>query len=234
LTSEETAVIAALFDLDGTLYTGHIWQDLARHHWKARRHRRWVAAYLAWNMAPFPVYKLGMLSRTTYFQIWGETMGWMLRGWPLAEAQALFERLADEQVAPNVRPDILDRLVWHQEQGHLVALVSGTFAPLLEVIAQGLGVGHAIGTPLEVKDGRYTGRILPPLCQGEGKPQRVRAYLAAQEVEIDWTASHAYADRDTDIPLLSMVGQAVAVYPDELLSAHARAESWAVIGGTEP
>lgn len=233
MTSGEPAVVAALFDLDGTLYTGHVWQDLARHHWKARRHRRWVAAYLAWNMAPFPVYKLGMMSKTAYFQIWGETMGWMLRGWPLAEAQALFEELADDQVMPNVRPDILERLVWHREQGHVVALVSGTFAPLLKTIARRLDVRHAVGTPLEVKDGHYTGRILPPLCQYDGKPQRVRAYFAEQEMEIDWMASHAYADRDTDIPLLSMVGDPVAVYPDEELLAHARAENWALIGETE-
>ncbi len=233
MTKRGTPVIAALFDFDGTLYTGHIWQDLARHHRRVRRHRRWVAAYLVWNMALFPMYRLRLLSKATYFQIWGETMGWLLRGWPLAEAQALFERLADEQVALNLRPDVLDRLVWHREQGHLVALVSGTFAPLLEVIARRLGVEHAIGTPLEVRDGRYTGRILRPLCQGEGKPERVQIYLAAQDVEVDWAASHGYADRDADIPMLSMVGQPVAVYPDELLLAHARAEGWPVIGGTD-
>jgi HAD superfamily hydrolase (TIGR01490 family) len=225
-------MIAALFDLDGTLYTGHIWQDLVRHHWAARRHRRWVAAYLTWNMAPLPLYRLGLMSRTTYFQIWGETMGWLLRGWPLAEAQALFEKLAEEQILPNVRSDVLDRLYQHRDQGHLVALVSGTFAPFLDVIAHRMGVQHAIGTPLEVRDGHYTGRIVPPLCQSEGKPQRAQAYLADQNVDIDWTASYAYADRDTDIPLLSLVGQPVAVYPDEMLLAHALSEDWPVIGGT--
>ena len=55
--------IAAFFDFDGTLYNGHIWQDLARHHWAARRHRRWVVAYVARNMAPFPLYKVGLLSQ---------------------------------------------------------------------------------------------------------------------------------------------------------------------------
>jgi HAD superfamily hydrolase (TIGR01490 family) len=225
-------MIAALFDLDGTLYTGHIWQDLVHHHLAARRHRRWVAAYLTWNMAPLPLYKLGLMGRATYFHIWGETMGWLLRGWTLAEAHALFEKLSDEQIVPNVRPDILDILQQHQDQGHLVALVSGTFAPFLEVIARRLGVQHAIGTPLEVRDGRYTGRIVQPLCQSEGKPQRAQAYLADRNVEIDWTASFAYADRNTDIPLLSLVGQPVAVYPDEMLLAHACSENWPVIGGT--
>jgi len=226
-------MIAALFDLDGTLYTGHIWQDLARHHWAARRHRRWVAAYLAWNMGLMPLYRLGLMSKATYFQIWGETMGWLLRGWSLAESLALFAKLTDEQIVPNVRPDILDCLHSHQAEGHLVALVSGTFAPFLEVIAHRLGVQHAIGTPLEVRDGHYTGRIVPPLCQSEGKPRRVRSYLADRDMEVDWPASYAYADRDADIPLLSLVGHPTVVYPDETLLAHAHAEAWPIIGGTE-
>jgi len=191
-----------------------------------------VAAYLIWNMALFPVYKLGLLSKRTYFRVWGQTMGWLLRGWSLVEAQVLFEVLTEEQVVPNVRADILERLHEHRDQGHLVALVSGTFAPFLEVIAHRLGVQHAIGTPLEVRDGRYTGHIVPPLCQSEGKPQRAQAYLAEQNVEIDWAASFAYADRDTDIPLLGLVGQPVAVYPDEMLLAHARDNDWPVIGDT--
>jgi HAD superfamily hydrolase (TIGR01490 family) len=224
-------MIAALFDLDGTLYTGHIWQDLVNHHRAARRHRFWVLAYLVRNMAPLPLYRLGIMSRASFFHAWGETMGWLLRGWSLDEAHALFEQLTEEQILPNLRPDVLQRLRQHQSAGHLVALVSGTFAPFLETIARRIEVPHAIGTPLEVRNGQYTGRIVPPLCQGEGKPSRVQSYLAGQHAEIDWRASFAYADRDTDLPLLALVRHPVAVYPDEALLAHARAQDWTVMGG---
>jgi putative phosphoserine phosphatase/1-acylglycerol-3-phosphate O-acyltransferase len=223
-------VITALFDFDGTLYTGHIWQDLVRQHWAARRHRRWAAAYVVRNMAPLPLYRLGWMSQATFFHAWGETMSWLLRGWTLDEAQTLFEHLTEEQIMPNLRPDLLEHLRQHQAEGHLVALVSGTFAPFLEVIAQRLDVPHAIGTPLEERDGRYTGRIIPPLCQGKGKPRRAQAYLVERDLEVDWAASFAYADRDTDVPLLDLVGQPVAAYPDEALLAHAQAQGWPVIG----
>jgi len=222
-------MITALFDFDGTLYTGHVWQDLVRHHWAARRSLFWVVAYMARNMAPLPLYKAGLMSRQAFYHTWGETMGWLLRGWTLAEAQALFDRLTEQQVVPNLRPDVLDRLRQHQAEGHLVALVSGTFAPFLEVIARRMEVPYAIGTPLEVRDGRYTGHIVPPLCQSKGKPQRVQTYLAERSLEVDWAASFAYADRDTDIPLLSLVGWPVAVYPDEVLLAHAQAHGWPVM-----
>jgi putative phosphoserine phosphatase/1-acylglycerol-3-phosphate O-acyltransferase len=210
-------MIAALFDFDGTLYTGHIWQDLVRSHWAARRHRRWVAAYLAWNMAPSPFYRLGLIDQEAYFRTWDE-------------AGALFEQLLEERIVPNLRPDVLARLHQHRAEDHVVALVSGTFTPFLELIAARIDVPHAIGTPLEVRDGRYTGRVVPPLCQGSGKPSRASAYLAGRGLDVDWAASFAYADRDTDLPLLNQVGHPVAVYPDEALLARAQAQGWPVIG----
>jgi HAD superfamily hydrolase (TIGR01490 family) len=227
------AVIAAFFDFDGTLYTGHIWQDLARHHRTARRQLFWLAAYVARNMALWPLYKLGLLGQTTFYGAWGETMGWLLRGWTVKEAQALFEELTAVQILPNLHGDVLARVRQHQAEGHLVALVSGTFAPWLEVVARRLELPHAIGTPLEMHDGRYTGRIVKPLCQGPGKLSRVQAYLAEHEFVVDWPASFAYADSGTDLLLMDRVGHPVAVYPDEVLLAHARSQGWTVLGQEE-
>jgi HAD superfamily hydrolase (TIGR01490 family) len=224
---------AALFDFDGTLYTGHIWQDLLRYHRTAKRHRGWVAAYLIWNLAPWPLYKLGLLSQVAYYRVWGETLGWLIRGWRVEEAQALFEQQTEEQILPNLRPDVLKRLRQHQAEGHLVALVSGTFAPWLEAVARRIDVAHAIGTPLEIRDGRFSGRIIPPLCQGPAKPRQVRIHLAAHGLEVDWAASYAYGDSGPDLYLLNEVGHPVAVYPDKVLLAHAQAQGWAVIGGAD-
>ncbi len=221
-------MIAAFFDFDGTLYTGHIWQDLVQHHWTARSHRRWVVAYVLRNMAPMPLFRLGWLSQEAYFQKWGETMAWLVRGWTVEEGQALFEQLTDRQILPNLRADIASQLKQHQTEGHLVALVSGTFAPWLEAVARRLGVPHVIGTPLKVRDGRYTGQIIPPLCQGVGKSSRVRDYVTERGLDIHWEASFAYADRISDLPLLSQVGRPVAVHPDEGLRAKAELEGWRI------
>ncbi len=224
-------MIAAFFDFDGTLYTGHIWQDLVRHHRLTRRHRHWVVAYVAWNMARFPLYRLGLLSQVAFYRTWGETMAWLLRGWTVDESQTLFDHLTDGQIMPNLRSDVMRYLREHQAQGHLVALVSGAFAPLLKSVARRLDIPHAIGTPLAVRDGRYSGRIVRPLCQGAGKPSRVKAYLAQEGLVIDWAASYAYADGATDLPLLSQVGHPVAIYPDETLLAQAQMHGWPIIGG---
>jgi putative phosphoserine phosphatase/1-acylglycerol-3-phosphate O-acyltransferase len=222
--------IAALFDFDGTLYTGHIWQDVARHHWATRRHRRWVVIYVARNMVPLPLYKLGLISQMAYYRLWGETMGWLLRGWTEQEGLDFFEQMTREPILPNLRPEMVERIRHHQAQGHLVALVSGTFSPWLEAVARQLDVPHAIGTPLELKNGRLTGRIVPPLCQGQGKLVRIRSYLAERGLDIDWRASYAYGDSGPDAVLLGAVGHPVAAYPDRALLARARAQDWPVMG----
>jgi HAD superfamily hydrolase (TIGR01490 family) len=156
-------------------------------------------------------------------------MAWLLRGWPIEEGQALFDRLTDKLIVPNLRREALDRLRDHQAKGHLVGLVSGTFAPWLATVASRLEVPHAIGTPLETREGRYTGRIIPPLCNGHDKLMRVQQYAGGQGIEIDWTASYAYGDRVSDVPLLAQVGHPVAVSPEPDLLAHAQASGWPVL-----
>jgi phosphoserine phosphatase len=50
----------------------------------------------------------------------------------------------------------------------------------------------------------------------------------SERIGIDLERSAAYSDSANDIPLLSLVGQPVAVNPDARLLAHARAQGWQV------
>jgi HAD superfamily hydrolase (TIGR01490 family) len=222
--------IAAFFDLDGTLYTGHIWKAITQHHRTHRKKLPFLLFFLLTHLGPWPLAKAGLLDKERYFRRWGENMAGMVGGFSRREAQRLFQWIWDHDVAHSLNPEAMSKLRWHQEQGHQAVLVSGTFQGLLEVIAQRLGVPHAVGTPLEVRGERYTGRIVPPFCFGPYKVQRAREFLEAAGWEIDFAASFAYADTIYDVPLLKSVGHPVAVCPDEELLAHARQKGWPVMG----
>jgi HAD superfamily hydrolase (TIGR01490 family) len=223
--------IAAFFDLDGTLYTGHIWKAITRHHWIHRKKLPFLLAFLVTNLGPWPLVKRGLLlDRERYFIRWGENMAGMVGGFSRQEAQGLFQWISEHDVAHSLYREAMSTLRCHQEQGHQVVLVSGTFQELLEVIAQGLEIPHAVGTPLEVRGERYTGRIVPPFCFGPYKVQRAKEFLETAGWEIDFASSFAYADTIYDVPLLESVGHPVAVCPDEELLAHARRRGWAVMG----
>ena len=221
--------IGVFFDLDGTLATVHVWQAITRHHRQKGVQRLALGWFLATHYPMFALYKMHLVSRTDAYSTWARDMAWLIGGMTLAQGQAVFDWVADAQVIPSCRPDMLAVLRDHQAQGHRVVLVSGTFQPLLETIAARLGVGECVGTLVEVRNGRYTGRALPPACLGPGKAVRLRQYLAAPGAVIDLTQSFAYADGEWDIPVLELVGHPVAVYPDGGLLAEARKRGWRVI-----
>jgi HAD superfamily hydrolase (TIGR01490 family) len=222
--------IAAFFDLDGTLYTGHIWKAIVSHHWIHRKKLPFLLAFLVTHLGPWPLVNAGLLDRKGYFIRWGENMAGMVGGFSRQEAQRLFQWIWDHDVAHSLYPEAISTLRWHQEQGHQVVLVSGTFQELLEVIAQGLEIPHAVGTLMEMRGERYTGRIVPPFCFGPYKVQRAEEFLESAGWEIDFASSFAYADTIYDVPLLESVGHPVAVCPDEELLAHAQQRGWPVMG----
>jgi HAD superfamily hydrolase (TIGR01490 family) len=229
-------VIAAFFDLDGTLSRVHVWQGLTRHHRQNRVMRLALWRFLIVHAPLYVGHGLHLVSKETAITAWARDMSWLVAGMPTSQAQAVFDWVADRQVAPSFRPDVVARLREHQASGHRVILVSGTLQPLLQTIAARLGVTECVGTLLEERGGRYTGRSLPPVCLGPGKVTRLRALLAFSSEPVDLAASFAYADSASDLPVLEMVGHPVAAYPDAGLRDLAIARGWPVIGdeGAEP
>ncbi|HHH83434.1 MAG TPA: HAD family hydrolase [Chloroflexi bacterium] len=228
MSGDITHRIAALFDLDGTLYTGHITLGVARHNRIRRANRLELFAYMAVHMPMWWLLKIAGVSESTLRGLWTRNLGWTVRGWTIREAEEAFSWITEQYVMPRVRPEILARLREHQSFGHRVILISGSFSPLLETTGRHLGVQETVGTPLAIQDGRYTGASELPVCQGAGKVARLENYLNGTG-EIYWPESYAYADSYTDLPLLEKVGHPVAVYPDQRLSAHAISRGWEII-----
>jgi HAD superfamily hydrolase (TIGR01490 family) len=217
---------SAIFDLDGTLCTNPTWKGLARYVKRHRRNRHIHYIFMALHMPFFYLHKARLISEGRARATWARNMTWMLRGMSLAEGHQVFDWIANEYLLPSRRPDVVSRLQEHRARGERVILLSGTFQPLLKIIAAHLGADVALGTQPEQQNGRYTGRALGPACQGEGKAVRLRAYLAEVGNDVDLSASSAYADSIFDLPVLEMVGHPVAVYPDERLGELAMQRGW--------
>jgi HAD superfamily hydrolase (TIGR01490 family) len=223
-------MIAAIFDLDGTLYTGHIGRGIARHHRTHRVKRLPLYVYMAAHMPLWWLQRVGLLSEATMRGPWIRHMGWTVRGWTPQEAAPAFTWIAQQYVQPLVRPDVMARLRDHQTAGQRVIIVSGTPAPLLAEIGRQFGVEETVGTPLLLRGGRYSGACELPVCQGPDKASRLEAYLRGSD-DVLWPQSYAYADSYSDVPLLERVGHPVAVYPDAQLAAHAERQGWEIMGG---
>ena len=221
-------MIIAVFDLDGTLYTGHIGRGIAENHQTHRTKRFLLYLYLSTHYPLWFLQKTGLVSDETGRSIWARDMGWLVRGWRPEEASAAFQWITVHYVIPRLRPDVIARLKSHQQSGHRLLLLSGTPTPLLTTIGHHLGIDEAVGTPLRIRNGRYTGGSEPPVCQGMNKVFRLERYLEETE-KIHWTESWAYADSYSDLPVLQRVGNPVAVYPDDPLASRAKELGWEII-----
>lgn len=221
-------MIIAVFDLDGTLYTGHIGRGIADHH-KAHRTKRFLLyLYLSTHYPLWFLQKSGLLSDETGRSIWARDMGWLFRGWRPEEADAASRWITKNYVIPRLRPNVMTRLENHRRSGHRLILLSGTPVPLLTAIGRELGIEDVVGTPLRIHNGRFTGTSENPVCQGVNKVLRLENDLTGIE-EVQWSESWAYADSYSDLPVLERVGHPVAVYPDSSLASLSMERGWEII-----
>ena len=114
----------------------------------------------------------------------------------------------------------------HLDAGQQVWLVTATPYELAATIASRLGLTGALGTVAESVDGVFTGRLVGELMHGEAKAQAVR--VLAEREGLDLSRCTAYSDSTNDLPMLTLVGTAVAVNPDSELRAVARSRGWTV------
>jgi HAD superfamily hydrolase (TIGR01490 family) len=224
--------IAAFIDLDGTLCDQYLWQALFAHHRNNHFKRGTLYAFIAFHTPIWLLYESHFLTQNFFYRLHGTNLAWLVRGVSVKCAEEIWDWVIENQIIPHLRPEMLAAIEEHKCQAHRVILISGSFTPLLDQLTLNLGVEGAIATPLAVKNGHYTGKILPPLNIGQGKVERLKQYLDGAGKEIDLTKSFFYTDSNVDAPVMEMFGHPVAVYPDPKLARLAATRGWPVIGDT--
>jgi HAD superfamily hydrolase (TIGR01490 family) len=213
---------AAFFDVDNTMMQGAsiYWfarglaarkyfttTDLARFGWQQLRFR--LLAEHVGNMSQAKEAALAFVA-----------------GWRVDDVERLSEEIFDELMAPRIWAGTRALAHLHLAAGQRVWLVSAAPVEIGRVIAARLGLTGALGTVAEIRDGAYTGRLVGDLMHGPAKADAI-TQLATVE-GLDLARCVAYSDSANDIPMLSAVGQAVAVNPDSSLRREARLRGWEV------
>ena len=147
-------------------------------------------------------------------------------GKKVSEIVALGEEIYDEEMAGKVWSGTLALARLHLEAGQRVWLVTATPVELATIIARRLQLTGALGTVAESVDGVYTGALVGDVLHGEAKAAAVRELAAREGLELEHCS--AYSDSINDLPLLSLVGRAVAVNPDSALRAEAKDRGWEI------
>ncbi|MDQ2637242.1 MAG: HAD-IB family hydrolase [Actinomycetota bacterium] len=149
-----------------------------------------------------------------------------IEGRSTAELEALGVEIYDEIIADKIWPGTRALAQMHLDAGQQVWLVTATPYELAATIARRLGLTGALGTVAESVDGVFTGRLVGDILHGTGKAHAVRS-LAIRE-GLNLKRCTAYSDSFNDVPMLSLVGTAVAINPDGDLRELARERGWEI------
>ena len=113
-------------------------------------------------------------------------------------------------------------------KGNLIepVFVSGSMIPVLQPIADKLGVTHILCTELKCHNDRLTGEIMSPTI-GEFKRARIEKFIEINgRRDLNY---YAFGDHISDLPMLEYVKYPIAVDPcDELLKI-ALSKGWRII-----
>ncbi len=214
---------AAFFDLDRTLMEGSSAFQFGR-----------------------AAYKAGLMSRRRLIADALANLRFRLRGATDEDTNQLRDRISESLagvrvrdlerlgasvlagVLPRIYPEVLEIAHRHQDEGRSVYIVTAAAGELAEMLARVLALDGGIGSQFSsVLDGVYTGRPEGLFIYGAGKATAIEQL--ARERDLDLSASYAYSDSVSDLPMLRAVGHPVVVNPDRELLSLARAEHWEVL-----
>jgi HAD superfamily hydrolase (TIGR01490 family) len=115
----------------------------------------------------------------------------------------------------------------HLAQGDEVWLVTAAPVELAQKIAADLGATGALGTIVGHDGDVLTGELVGDPLHGKAKRKAIKKL--AEERNISLKRSFGYSDSVNDLPMLSAVGNAVAVNPDAQLRRYANAAGWEIL-----
>ena len=191
---------------------------------QSARYRR----FLAPRIAALPLVRLGLVPRRAFRERWIRDLARLLDDLTSDELARVAEEVVDGHLWPARRLAVIAELEAAAAAGARVAIASGTYQPVLEAFIARLAAGPAgsaaaLGTPLELVEGRTTGRLAGHVGTGSLKADRVRAWAGGAPL------AAAYGDSLADVPLLEMAADPVAVAPDADLRPIASARGWRIL-----
>ena len=206
-------------DLEGTLTTGSSWRGFRsyfKQHYSALTYNLFFIRFLA----RFPLMKLGLLDRQKTMTAWLKAEIGLMRGMPASEVNAMAEWVVFNEMWPKCRQDVLFELEKKRRSGAQIVVVSVAYQPIVEAFARKIDA-NAIGTQLRYEDGKLQGIELP-VNSYQRKAEKVRATFPDARIVA------AYGDTMSDLPMMEMSEQPVAVYPDAKLLQVAKEKRWRV------
>jgi HAD superfamily hydrolase (TIGR01490 family) len=213
------------FDMDKTLISGNSGVSFMRYSFRRGKTTRWKVLK---SLFDYFRYRYDLLNMEVAYR---DSLR-PLAGVREEELVQFCQEWFEEAVRPLIFPQAREYVHQHLRKAERVAIISNATSYAVDPLARHLGVPHILATRLEVRQGRFTGNYIAPLCFRQGKV--FWAEKLARELGADLSQSTFYTDSITDLPLLERVKHPRVVNPDPKLRNLARKKGWPILDFAAP
>jgi len=174
------------FDMDSTLIQGEVIDELAK------------MAGVGDEVAH--ITEAAMRGELNFDESFTRRVG-LLRGLPAERVESLLETIPLAQGAERLIRTL--RML-----GYKTAILSGGFTFFARRLQERLGIDYVHANELEIADGKVTGRVVPPIVNGERKAALLAEIAHAEDISLEQVV--AVGDGANDIPMLKVAGMGIA------------------------
>ncbi len=214
---------AAFFDFDGTILRGNI----VRYYAHLRMQDQRLPVKLLWAaqfLLRIPAYILMDRLRRRWF---ARRFYRNYRAIKPSDLRRKARVLHEQYLHTRVFSGALERIRWHQRQGHDLVLVTGSIREIVEPLAMQLGIGHILACRLAQRRGSFTGELERGTMTDLEKVRAVRRHCRHRGLSLK--DCYGYADSLDDVPMLEQVGYPHVINPGWKLRREARARGWPML-----
>lgn len=216
----------AIFDFDGTLLERDTLPCLGDSWLKQNRSR---IRYLQIYCTTFPLvlfYKLKLIDKPRLKKYAVQRFNMFFKGMSKKEIEDFFT-ITYRHIERLFNKEVVTEIARANDEGFHTVLLSGAYYDLLKVVAANLEIRTVIGVQLPYRKGFFDHGKMVTFVGGREKLNLLQKRFAGQS--IDWQKSRSYGDSITDLPVLDIVGEPVAVKPDKDLLNYAQKNNWRII-----
>jgi len=182
----------ALFDFDGTITTKDSFLEFIK--FACGKPKFWFGM---WLMSPILILHLLKIIRndkakTIVFE-------YFFGNYTYHHFKILGEDFCKTKIPSLIRPKALEKIKWHQQQGHKLIVVTASIKEWVEPWCKSMNI-EILATEAEVIHEKITGKLASANCYGQEKVNRLNTHLILS----NYTEIYAYGDSSGDKQLLAL------------------------------
>jgi phosphatidylglycerophosphatase C len=178
----------ALFDFDGTVTTRDSLTDFIAYSVGYPK-----LLFGICSLVPiFAAYKMNVIPNDRAKE---KLISYFFEGWEFTRFLQIASLYSKDRLPLLIKSEMLEKIKWHKHQDHEVVVVTASLEHYIEDWCNAQQVS-LIGTQLEVRDGRVTGRLATSNCFGIEKARRIRERFSLPQYDYIYAYGDSRGDRE--------------------------------------